>query len=229
MLFKILLSGALFVLSNMSFALEQSAYSQQDLLHVRDNAELLATQYQDQVKNDIAISNKQIASYDTIGRQLAQIGLSKLPKTAQDNHPKFYQGVMIFASLGMPTQSLIALVREAHRIGLPIILRGFYKGDTRATSKRIYQIVYPKGSKESMGGFVIDPNWFTMYGIKKVPAFVVTDQLMPCNNRTAQQGCVAKDYDIIYGNISIESALRIAANRGEFKAKAQEYLARIKP
>ena len=225
MFVKILLMSVLATTSCFAMV-EQNAYSQKDLLQIRQQSREIANKYHNRVKGDIKIANQQTDIYKSVGHMMANLGMSKLPKTSESHHPKYYQGVMIFASLGMPKQSLIALVRQAHRLGLPVILRGFYKGDARLTAKVIRSIVYPTGSKEPIGGFVTDPNWYSMYGIKKVPAFVVTDQLMPCNSKTVQQGCVATDYDIVYGNVSISTALKAVVSKGKFKEKAQRYLDR---
>ena len=143
-----------------------------------------------------------------------------------DATAKQFQGLLIFASLGMPEMSLKALLKQADHLGVPIIIQGVFPEGFMATVKKMMQLVgadkkAPKGELP-IGGIVIEPNWFKHFGITQVPAFVLTDQLVPC----VGQDCTITEHDVLYGNISLYDALNIFRQKGstQFQGKVEQFL-----
>ncbi len=135
--------------------------------------------------------------------------------------------MIIFASLGMPTESLAEITLQAHKYEIPIVIRGLYKNDYKSTASRIEEILTVNSKDHPVGGFSIDPNWFEVYKINKVPAFILTPELAVCPESDISN-CDIPNYDIIYGNITVESALQQFSKRGDYKNIANELLVKGK-
>ncbi|MCF6768395.1 type-F conjugative transfer system pilin assembly protein TrbC [Thiotrichales bacterium 19S11-10] len=209
---------------SVSVAMASDLLSQKDLNELNQSALNQAKSYQ-----SLAISLDRTAHINaqkqmTQAQKLGDLGLGKF-KTYQSMLDQFqsqykkekylkkrYQGFIIFASLGMPMASLKALVKQADQYGVPVVIQGLYQDSLKVTTNKIFELVKPehKGDRIS-GGIMIDPNWFKVYQIKKVPAFMVTNEIKPCKSKFE---CKPSDYDILYGNISINDALRIFKKKG---------------
>ena len=125
--------------------------------------------------------------------------------------------LLVFATLTMPDTSLKQLLFEAHRAHVPVIIRGLYKNSFVATAKRIFNLTKDK----NIGGIEIDPLWFEEFHITTVPAFVLTQG--QCHYSTT----VPCHYDVVHGNVSIETALNWIANNGTLKTLAKAKLSEI--
>ncbi len=145
-----------------------------------------------------------------------------------DNPAAAPRGVLAFASLGMPRESLRALLHQAQRHQVPVMLRGVLPQGFRATVLVIQQLLdsspdTPLAKGEALtGGMGIDPLWFRTFSIKQVPAFVSV-RSGAC---APKQPCTAHDFDVLYGNMSLPSALHILANQGENPEPARQALDR---
>jgi type-F conjugative transfer system pilin assembly protein TrbC len=143
-----------------------------------------------------------------------------------DATAKQFQGLLIFASLGMPEMSLKALLKQADHLGVPIIIQGVLPEGFMATVKKMMHLITPDKKSQKgelpIGGIVIEPNWFKHFGITQVPAFVLTDQLVPC----VGQDCKVTEHDVLYGNISLYDALNIFRQKGsiQFQGKVEQFL-----
>jgi len=106
--------------------------------------------------------------------------------------------VMLLVSLGMPTLVLQQYARQAGKLGVPLYIRGEYKGSLHATAKRWFAILHPKNKPEIKAGVAIDPVWFERLNIKVVPTLVLS-----ANGRS----------DSLSGNIPLPHLLSTAAAR----------------
>lgn len=232
------LSG-LFGVSMLSYATEnvsQSPYSQQQIEALNKSAQQKAQSYQTQALqlNEQALATSK--QHEDVARETAEMGKEKWLEAMEKLKTQYvndkqlaamqkqYHGLLIFASLGMPEASLRALVKQADQVGAPVIIQGLYQNSFQLTADKIFNLVKPKkeGGKYQ-GGIVIDPNWFKMYGITKVPAFVITNQFNPC---LAGKDCKVADYDILTGNLSVQDALTVFKRKGQaqFQAVVEQFL-----
>ncbi len=115
--------------------------------------------------------------------------------------------VLIFVSLSMPEQSLKLWSQQAEKINGILLLRGLIDNSIQATTQKTVKLF----SDSQKGGFNIDPEKFTQYHIKSVPAVVLAK---------------GEDYDVVYGDTSLESALEYIAHHGSdlIKKQAANYL-----
>ncbi|MBE8574104.1 type-F conjugative transfer system pilin assembly protein TrbC [Vibrio sp. OPT18] len=129
-------------------------------------------------------------------------------------------GVVVFASLGMPETSLKQLLTQAAELNVPVIIRGMLNNDFMQTAQTIQSLVMTPNGQSIMGGVEINPIWFKQFNITQVPAFVAIKE-------GACQGeppCLAGNFDIVYGNVSLYHALETLSHKGEHGLVAQRYL-----
>ncbi len=131
--------------------------------------------------------------------------------------------VIVFMSLSAPPESWRQWSREAARIGVPLVLRGFGPDGLQATVKRIGPYL------DREGGAAIDPRLFRLFDITVIPAVaVVPGGVSPCESR----GCLsdaAPPHDRVAGNIGLGAALEaIAAEGGPGRAAARRHLAALR-
>jgi conjugal transfer pilus assembly protein TrbC len=116
--------------------------------------------------------------------------------------------LLVFVSFSMPEDSLKALQREVGEVGGDLIIRGLIDNSLKKTAGAVSGVL-----DNGKGGLSIDPTSFQQYHIRQVPAFVVTN------------GQDEDNYDVVYGNVSLEAALTELANKGDSaKDSAQQYL-----
>lgn len=168
---------------------------------------------------------KNVCAFKSLAKENSTMVHQKIQKmqSTLTQSPKYkYQGALYFVSLSMPKETLQALAKESDYYGIPLMLNGLYQGDFYKTALKLYEIIKPTGETEAIGGFLIDPNWFEMYGIKEVPALVITEQNEACHKGLPE--CKVAPFDIIKGNITIKGALEKIAQKGEFKDVAKRLL-----
>jgi conjugal transfer pilus assembly protein TrbC len=101
--------------------------------------------------------------------------------------------VQVFISFSMPPQSLQSWVQQARRIHAPLLLRGLVDHSLTATVLKLRPLL--KGG----GGINLDPVAFQTFHITQVPAVLVS---------------CGKDFEVVYGNVSLSYALQTIAQRG---------------
>lgn len=104
----------------------------------------------------------------------------------------------VFVSFSMPKPSLQALLQQVNLVGGQLVIRGFIDNSLQKTADAVSQVLV-----NGRGGLLIDPPAFEQYHITKVPAFVVT------------KGDDDANFDVVYGNVSLEAALTELANKGD--------------
>lgn len=110
-----------------------------------------------------------------------------------------------FVSLGIPEEGLLPMLSDARRFGIPATLRGLLNNDFRQTAEKMFEL----SKKDRQAGVQIDPTLFQQYGIKAVPALVVT--------------CGGK-FDVLYGSLPVQQALEEVRQRGDCSATAAQLL-----
>lgn len=121
-------------------------------------------------------------------------------------------GIYVLASLGMPEPSLRRLIEDAHRAGVPVVLRGFAGGSLAETARRIRSVIGDEADG-ILGGVVIDPRVFRVFGADEVPVFIATSMSLPeCDGLDCS--APPPPHDRIAGNMSLEAALRALAEEG---------------
>ncbi|MEM9838015.1 MAG: type-F conjugative transfer system pilin assembly protein TrbC [Pseudomonadota bacterium] len=135
-------------------------------------------------------------------------------------------GVYVLASLGMPEPSLKRLIEDAHRAEVPVVLRGFVGGSLAETARRIRAVIGVE-AEGVLGGVVIDPRVFRVFGAHEVPVFVATASPLPeCDGLDCS--APPPPHDRIAGNVSLEAALTALVEEGdEGSAEAGKALARL--
>lgn len=119
--------------------------------------------------------------------------------------------VYVAVSFSMPPEDLRRIGREAHKAGATVVIRGLVRGsfkETLAAAKRVFD-------ENSIGGVAIDPNVFRAFNIQQVPVFIsAKGPVEPCGNGL---NCVsvAPAHDRLSGNITLNEALRLLAERGD--------------
>ncbi len=131
--------------------------------------------------------------------------------------------VLIFVSFSMPETSLEQWADQASRIHAPLVIRGLVDNSFKATQTRIKALMQDDSVKKI--GVVLDPRLFTEYQITQVPAVLVRDRSVMC---LPTQTCLTTyPYDVVYGNVGLESALTVIADQedGAATTVAQKILA----
>ena len=126
----------------------------------------------------------------------------------------------VFISSSMSPELLKTYVRQAKRYGGVLVFNGLPDNSWVKLNKTVTEIV---GNEEGVG-IQIDPEEFDRFNIKTVPAFVLLkeDNRVTYTSKEAEENKVI--YDKVTGNIGIETALRLFAEKGELSLEAQAKL-----
>ena len=126
----------------------------------------------------------------------------------------------VFISSSMSPELLKTYVRQAKRYGGVLVFNGLSGNSWVKLNKTVTEIV---GDEEGVG-IQIDPEEFDRFNIKTVPAFVLLkeDNRVTYTSKEAEENKVI--YDKVTGNIGIEAALRLFAEKGELSLEAQTKL-----
>jgi len=143
----------------------------------------------------------------------------------QDNHKindkKKNPSVLIFISFSMPEKSIESYLRDAKKIHASVVIRGLIDNSFQKTFQRMATLVKSSGGD----GVELNPIWFKRFNIKTVPAVVVVGENSACfKNNICQKD---RDFDVITGDITLDSALRMIRDRGITKGIAQSALEKL--
>ncbi|MCG9583758.1 type-F conjugative transfer system pilin assembly protein TrbC [Vibrio tubiashii] len=211
------------------FSAQSQAYAEEELnvLAAREHAMMRSPSALNGSKVwDRARQHQQAAT--ELGRHIQSLAkpnaLTKLlntppPTQNPDRAPK---GVMVFVSLTMPSPSLKQLLKQSERTGVPMVIRGVLPKGFPATTARISQLIGIHRKKPIQAGFSISPEWFRRFNVERVPAFVS----VKAGRCLLKQACNPKDYDIVYGNLSLYQALEVLT-QGDTGENARELLKRL--
>ena len=126
----------------------------------------------------------------------------------------------VFVSSSMGKELLKTYVKEARRYGGVLVFKGLPGNSWVKLNKTVMEIV----EDQEGVGIQIDPEEFDRFNIKTVPAFVLLkeDNRVTYTSKEAEEDKVI--YDKVTGNIGIETALRLFAEKGELRLEAQAKL-----
>lgn len=136
---------------------------------------------------------------------IADASSSVLPENA--HRSAFY----IFVSLSIPKPALIALNKEAARLGAALVLRGLKDNSYQKTAVYLKEVIEKTGQ-----GFLVHPELFKCYEIHQVPSFALTTDTLGDTSL----------FDVVSGHIPIQTALLEIAEKGELKHEAKAWLLR---
>ena len=103
------------------------------------------------------------------------------------------QTIQVFVSFSMPNNLLIQTLTESTALHIPATLNGLYHNSMPETMHKILSL----SKKIPNLALQIDPISFERYGIHQVPALVVDN---------------GKDFNVIYGNLSLHDGLQRLAS-----------------
>ena len=127
--------------------------------------------------------------------------------------------VLILVSLNMPELTLGQTLQQAEHYHVSVAIRGLIHDSFQETVGKIFEL----SKKYHVKGVQINPLWFRAFQVEKVPAFIATTPNLVCKN----DHCDSTQFDVIYGNISVEEALkRIVQVNGVGASVAFSYLRR---
>lgn len=116
--------------------------------------------------------------------------------------------MLYFVSFSIPENGLKQMLPEAANLGIPALINGLIDNDFRKTAGAVFELTKESGN----GGVQIDPKAFSEFGITQVPALVVH-----CDD----------GFDVLYGNVRIQTALERLAAEGDCQAITREFLQNI--
>lgn len=132
--------------------------------------------------------------------------------------------VMVFVSLGMPTETLMRIGLDAKRARVPVYVRGLKYGLGKGNFQRSIDAFKPYVAKGI--NFQVHPDMFQEYDIKTVPAVVVVPTpKLGCNETTCSMAAAR-----VFGDVSLDYALdRLAGRKDDVGAIARATLKRLQP
>lgn len=128
--------------------------------------------------------------------------------------------VYVFVSFSMPKESLQRWAAQAKKTNAPLVIQGLVDDSFTKTQQAVAAL-----SHDGQSGVVLDPRLFRQYHIQQVPAVVVVHptDLKPC---LPNQSCWHSEVsDVIIGDVGLESALQVIAERGDNAQVAEQLLA----
>ena len=127
--------------------------------------------------------------------------------------------IFVFVSLSMSDQEMAQILRDAKVFNAQVIVRGFHKGNLKATVDRIRDLNgIVKGS-----GVGIDPLRFKMFGIERVPAYVMTTE---ASTKCIKMPCEPPKHAFALGSVTLEFVLQnfSTSRNEEVKNQAKQFL-----
>lgn len=123
--------------------------------------------------------------------------------------------LQIFVSSSMSRESFKSYVREAHRYNGVLVFRGLPQGSFR----KLTDLVMDISDEQYPVAMQIDDEAFAQFGIKTVPAIVLT---VPASMFSEQT--ISEKFDKVTGHITIKAALETFARQGDLSRNAKEIL-----
>lgn len=194
----LIISAALFYACALSAA-EQPTVSGDNLAYMKQQQQELE-QFKKQLEGaNIALPDMQQNRVTQFQNEIAA------SQAEQNSADRPVPRAVYFVSLGIPEDGLVLMLQDARRFGIPATIRGLLNNDFHKTAEVMVEL----SKKDKKAGVQIDPTLFQQYGIKAVPALVVT---------------CGKNYDVIYGNLELSQALKEIQQRGDCGSVAAQLL-----
>ena len=153
------------------------------------------------------ITERGVDLYEMSNRYLEEFNRGR-----KDSKEKL-EGFMVFISASIPEASLKAIARDVKKIRGNIFLIGMIDGSMIKTAELV------KALNEEGVPVAIHPKAFEIFKIESVPAYVLVDKI---------EGSDERVHDKLIGNVSVEYALSIFAERGNSANKAKILLKKLR-
>jgi conjugal transfer pilus assembly protein TrbC len=125
---------------------------------------------------------------------------------------------ILFISFSMPKKSIVAIIKDAKKIGASVVIRGLIHNSFKETFLLMAAIVKEAGG----GGVELNPPLFKKYNIKEVPSLVLLPDAQTCSQ---DKVCPENNFDVVYGDIPLLDGLKVIRDHGSVsKNKAEELL-----
>ncbi|HCR0227214.1 conjugal transfer pilus assembly protein TrbC [Pantoea sp. AN62] len=194
-----LLAGAALLCAEMANAAEQPTVSGSDMAYMKQQQRDLEL-FKSQLKGmNITLPDAQQGRVAQLQNEIAAA------QADQNSASRPTPRAVYFVSLGIPEEGLLPMLADARRFGIPATLRGLLNNDFRQTAETMFEL----SKKDKQAGVQIDPTLYEQYGIKAVPALVVT-----CGSR----------FDVLYGSLPVKQALEEVKQRGDCSSTAAQIL-----
>jgi type-F conjugative transfer system pilin assembly protein TrbC len=108
--------------------------------------------------------------------------------------------ILIFISFSMPQESIKGWINQAKKVNAAVYMRGLVNNLFKDTIMAVNKLV-----QDQPGGILIDPTLFRKYAITQVPAVVVSR---------------GENFDVIYGDVTLDYALANLSKDNVFLAEA---------
>ncbi len=118
--------------------------------------------------------------------------------------------LLIFVSFSMPKESLKLWAEQASRVGCPLLLQGFVDNDLTKTTAKTQSLFGIEANVE----ISVDPEKFERFNIDVVPAVVIVEPESTHSKKAASNDNLMPNFDVIYGDTSLEEALNRIAKSG---------------
>lgn len=167
--------------------------------------------------------------------QVPDVGTPRAAGAAADPEAiaKRYEGMtavkepqlFIAVSFSMPPETLMRLAQQASKVGAHLVLRGVVNNSLQKTVEATSTFVKRVPDLQ----FDIDPTVYRRFGIRQVPAFVLTrdnQELKSCSNE-----CDTPDYFVsVAGDVTLDYALEHIARHGgkPFNVRAEQLLRKLR-
>lgn len=125
--------------------------------------------------------------------------LASLSQAGQNNGLPTVQK-RLFVSFSMPDLLLRQSFEAAERLGVTVVLNGFFHNSMAETAKKLTRLTHQYPGL----GIQIDPTAFEDFKIHSVPAVLVS---------------CGQDFDVVFGNLNLDDALSLINRRGDLKGR----------
>lgn len=140
-------------------------------------------------------------------RDMLNVAPEDLPQL-EGEAERYPGGVFLFASFSIPDPSLKAILKDADRLGVPVVFNGFVENSVLATEARV-RALYE--DKEIAQGFIIDPTLFERFDVRAVPTLVSTSVDLDVCVSPGCSGDAIPLHDRVAGNVPLATLLTIIA------------------
>jgi len=152
-----------------------------------------------------------------------QTTVTELKQSQKNNDQNFTEAsnlttpgeLYIFVSFSLGEKALLNLAQDAKQFDATLVLRGFIDGSYTKTAKSLQKVIQKVGQ-----GFIIDPELFTLFAVRAVPTFILTNPFQ----LQAQERIQTPLHDRMQGHVSARYALETFSQMGDLKVEATTLL-----
>jgi len=176
-------------------------------------------EFQEQIlqKNDEMVNSE---AFQEVVTELKQVQEKTTQITHDDAEHRSPGDLYIFVSYSLGEKALLNLAQEAKQFDATLVLRGFIDGSYTKTAKAFQKIIQKTGQ-----GVIIDPELFTLFAVRAVPTFILTNPFQ----LHAMERIQTPLHDRMQGHVSAHYALETFSKDGDLKFEAMALLQKKGP